>query len=70
MNSDVKFKIYNECYFCQHLREVPGDAHIQCAKPDKNMRGDKHGIQQGWFFYPLLFDPTWKLDWCKNFERV
>ncbi|KAF0148763.1 MAG: hypothetical protein FD143_2845 [Ignavibacteria bacterium] len=59
----------NECYSCQHKREVPGDAHIQCVKPDAFMQGNKHGIAKGWFMYPLLFDPVWKLNRCNNFEN-
>lgn len=58
----------NECYHCQHMRSVEGNTHVLCVKPDVDMRGDKHGIRNGWFYYPLLFDPTWKLDMCKNYE--
>ena len=58
----------NECYHCAHKRKVPGNAHIRCVKPDANMRGSEHGIRQGWFFYPLLFDPIWKTVMCKNYE--
>ena len=58
-----------ECYHCAHKREVPGNAHIQCVKPDANMQGNQHGIDSGWFFYPLLFGPTWKTVMCKNYEN-
>lgn len=58
----------NECYHCSYKREVPGNAHIQCIKPDMDMVGNEHGIRNGWFFYPLLFDPTWKERMCKNYE--
>jgi hypothetical protein len=37
------------------------------VNPDKEMTGDPHGIKKGWFFYPLLFDPTWKTKKCSNF---
>jgi len=33
------------------------------------MVGNLHGIKNGWFFYPLLFDPTWKEVMCKNYEN-
>lgn len=58
-----------ECYSCQHSRSVPGNAHIRCVKPDMQMTGDPHGIEQGWFIYPHLFDPTWKTRLCNNFEN-
>ena len=58
----------NECYRCKHKRAVLGNAHIECVKPDANMTGNLHGIKNGWFYYPSLFDPTWKEKDCKNFE--
>lgn len=58
----------DECYHCEHLREVAGNAHIQCIKPDADMRGNAHGIKNGWFIYPLLFDPVWKESMCKNYQ--
>jgi len=59
----------NECYHCAHKRSVAGNAHIQCVKPDASMSGVEHGIKNGWFFYPMLFDPTWKKVMCKNYEN-
>jgi len=59
----------NECWNCIHKINVPGNAHIQCAKPDEEMKGNTHGIINGWFFYPTLFDPTWKEKDCSNFEE-
>lgn len=58
----------NECYYCKHRQEVPGDAHISCDKPDPKMEGDIYGIQSGWFFYPVCFDPVWKEKNCRNYE--
>lgn len=57
-----------ECYNCLYMRSIPGDAHIECVNPDVDMRGNKHGIQNGWFLYPLNFDPVWKLKLCNNFH--
>ena len=57
-----------KCYQCIHKRTVPGDAHISCAKPDSHVKGDLYGIQQGWFYYPVLFDPIWMIIECRNFE--
>lgn len=33
-----------------------------------NIRGDPHGIRNGWFNWPLEFDPTWLLN-CDGYER-
>ena len=59
----------NECYHCAHKREVPYNAHIQCAKPSENVIGNQYGIEQGWFMYPFLFDPTWKENFCDNYQN-
>ena len=58
----------NECWECAHKRPVPGNCHIECVKPDAEMTGKEHGIKNGWFMYPLLFDPVWKEKDCRNFE--
>ena len=57
------------CYQCLHKREVPGDCHIQCAKPDPKMTGHPHGIKHGWFYYPSCFDPTWMTKECSTYEE-
>ena len=62
--------IENNCYQCQHRREVLGNAHIECVKPDATMTGSPHGIRSGWFMYPMLFDPVWMTSKCNNFESV
>jgi hypothetical protein len=61
----------HECFDCAHSRETPGNCHIRCANPDRLVgeSGNPHGIKNGWFFYPLLFDPVWKTRLCRNFER-
>jgi len=59
----------NECYSCVHKRAVTGSAHIQCLKPDADMKGYQHGINNGWFHYPSLYDPIWKETKCKNYEN-
>lgn len=33
-----------------------------------NVRGSEHGIRNGWFIWPLNFDPVW-LEHCDGFER-
>lgn len=59
-----------QCSNCKHKRRVPGNAHIACAKPDPAMKGDAHGIKNGWWYYPFLFDPVWNLTLCANHEPV
>jgi hypothetical protein len=58
-----------DCYNCKHKRNVAGNAHIECVKPDKNMRGNARGVARGWFYYPSLLDPVWAITECSNFER-
>ena len=57
-----------ECWSCTHKRAVPGNAHIRCVNPDLHMTGNAHGMRNGWFFYPMLFDPVWKERDCANYE--
>lgn len=57
------------CYGCAYKRNVPGDAHIACSfnflKSDKPIpRGDVHGIRNGWYMFPVNYDPTWMKDEC------
>jgi len=59
----------DDCYLCKHRQNVPGDAHIRCMNPDKEMVGNPHGVKNGWFDYPFLFDPLWKAKECSNFEQ-
>ena len=59
----------NECWSCQHKENVPGNSHIQCNKPDPNMKGNAHGRASGWFWYPTLFDPVWKESDCVNYKE-
>lgn len=66
--SDKKRTFMNECYDCEHRRSVPGNCHIECVKPDPEMTGNQHGIRNGWFIYPSLFDPTWKTKFCSNYQ--
>lgn len=58
----------NECHTCAHQNPVPGNAHIRCSNPDKSMRGHPHGVANGWFYYPELFDPVWKAVECVNYD--
>ena len=73
LNNLLKTDVYEqgsreECYKCSHRRGVAGNAHFACVKPDLAVMGSPHGIQEGWFMYPMLFDPVWKQTRCRNFE--
>ena len=59
----------NDCWKCKNKENVPGNCHIKCNKPDSKMTGNAHGIKNGWFFYPFLFDPIWATKKCCNFEE-
>jgi len=69
MSKEKRTKM-NECYSCKHRKKTPGNAHIQCAKPDPEMGGNAYGIRSGWFMYPLCFDPVWKEKDCSNYEEM
>jgi hypothetical protein len=62
-------KMMSECWDCVHLRRNSWTHHIKCAKPDPEMTGSEHGIRNGWFLYPLNFDPVWKTKLCSNLEK-
>ncbi len=57
------------CRTCKHRREVSWNTHIECVKPCSQVVGVEHGIRNGWFIYPLLFDPIWGSG-CTNYEAV
>ncbi len=63
----VERNIHNECYSCKFRKKIPGSAHSHCANPDPFMEGNQHGIDNGWFIYPLNFDPAWKLRQCSMY---
>ena len=67
-----------DCYKCIHRRDLAGDAHSQCQHPKAsiaymagvpsplNIKGDSHGIRNGWFMWPMNYDPIW-LKNCDGF---
>lgn len=66
------------CYKCEYRGTLPGDAHSQCKYPDVfrrpgymtrmlRIKGEQHGIDNGWFIWPFNFDPTW-LKNCDGFK--
>lgn len=63
----LKGNIMN-CYECKHRRELPGSCHSQCANGEAKVVGNAHGVRNGWFFWPINFDPVW-LQNCTGFEK-
>lgn len=59
-----------DCFSCIHKRNIPGNCHISCVNPDPKMKGNLHGIRNGWFSYPHNFDPVWMEKECSNFKSV
>lgn len=62
----------NSCYDCAYMRTVPWDAHIACGfdfrSAQKLMpKGDQHGIDNGWFTFPVNYDPKWMTSECQGF---
>jgi len=55
------------CNKCMFSREVPGNTHIECIRKNVKLTGaEKHGIDKGWFYFPVLFDPIWGSE-CDSF---
>ena len=55
------------CYKCVHRLTIPGNAHTRCNNFQAKVVGDPHGIKNGWFMWPLNFDPTWLIS-CDGFS--
>lgn len=55
------------CGECAYKRSIPGNAHISCENREAKVDGNKFGIERGWFFWPLNFDPAW-LKSCDGFK--
>lgn len=56
-----------DCFKCVHRGDVPSDAHIRCNNMAAKVEGNPHGILNGWFMWPLLFDPCWLVS-CDGFS--
>lgn len=56
------------CYKCIYRREAPGSHHSQCQNWSARVKGNQHGIKNGWFFWPIDFDPIW-LESCTGFKE-
>ena len=57
------------CHQCMHVRSIPGNTRVRCSKPYPQVKGNRHGIRNGWFLYPMNYDPVWMENECRNFEE-
>ena len=55
------------CYECVHRLDLSGDAHSRCNNFQAKVKGNPHGIKNGWFMWPFNFDPIW-LELCDGFS--
>lgn len=55
------------CYECVHRLEIPGNCHSRCNNHAAKVSAVGHGVANGWFRWPLNFDPTWLLT-CDGFS--
>uniref|UniRef100_A0A6M3LL24 Uncharacterized protein n=1 Tax=viral metagenome TaxID=1070528 RepID=A0A6M3LL24_9ZZZZ len=63
------------CYKCGYKGENPGSAHIRCKYNWRNSKleapsGNPHGIRNGWYIFPVNFDPTWMQTDCPAFSAT
>lgn len=55
------------CYSCQHRHDLIGSAHSGCKNFHARVKGNDHEIKNGWFDWPLQFDPIW-LNTCTGYK--
>jgi hypothetical protein len=63
----------SKCHQCAYKSNVPGNTHIQCrynwSKSEYNPpKANPHGVKNGWYTFPLEFDPIWQKEDCKAFN--
>jgi len=56
-----------DCYKCAHRRELSGSCHSRCNNLTAKIVGNPHGIKNGWFRWPVNFDPIWLVS-CDGFS--
>jgi hypothetical protein len=56
-----------KCYACVHRLTIPGDCHSRCNNVNAKVEGHPQGIRNGWFMWPINFDPTWLIS-CDGFS--
>jgi hypothetical protein len=50
------------------LLKNPRETTREPAAQQLGIKGNAHGIRQGWFYWPYNFDPVW-LEACKGFKQ-
>jgi hypothetical protein len=60
------------CFTCKHCRTYKDDAHVACSKAwhpykDKMPNLDLFGVENGWCFFPVNYDPIW-IGKCEGHE--
>lgn len=66
-------EIKKTCYNCGYRGNVPGSAHSTCSFNFKKAevdvpKGNPHGIKNGWYYFPINFDPVWIIKECSAFS--
>lgn len=56
------------CYNCVHRRQLAWSSHSKCNNVEAKVKGHWHGIERGWFLWPVNFDPVWLLA-CNGFSN-
>ena len=70
----IQRKGFDQCYDCAYRGTIPGNAHSKCLFDFKKARidmpaGDPYGIKQGWYIFPLNYDPVWMDTDCGGFAE-
>lgn len=56
------------CYTCVHRLNVAGSAHSRCNNHQAVVEANPHGVKNGWFMWPLNFDPAWMVS-CDGYSN-
>lgn len=56
-----------DCYDCAYRASIQGDAHSACLNVHAHVTGKQHGIDKGWFMWPINYDPVWLFS-CDGFK--
>lgn len=57
-----------DCYSCIYQKELSYSCHSECANHEAKVSANPHGIKNGWFMWPINFDPCW-LESCDGFSQ-
>ena len=58
-----------DCHKCRYRGwGLSGSHHLGCCNPAAKVRGNAHGVRNGWFTWPFDFDPIW-LEACDGFQE-